>query len=113
MFVKEYNSQRVTVEGAVKKPGVYPLRGGQSLLQMIAQAGGLENDVASGVAVVFRKAEGRRVGARFNLEEIRTGNAEDPGIVEGDTIIVDTSSGKVAFSYFVKALPVASVFRPF
>src|SRR5262249_61773057 len=27
VYVKEYNSQRVTVEGAVKKPGVYPLRG--------------------------------------------------------------------------------------
>jgi polysaccharide biosynthesis/export protein len=27
VYVKEYNSQRVTVEGAVKKPGVFPVRG--------------------------------------------------------------------------------------
>ena len=27
VYVKEYNSQRVTIEGAVKKPGVYPIRG--------------------------------------------------------------------------------------
>ena len=41
VFVKEYNSQRVTIEGAVKKPGVFPMAGGMSLLQAIAQAQGL------------------------------------------------------------------------
>ena len=40
VFVKEHNSQRVTVEGAVKKPGVIPMAGGLSLVQAIAQAGG-------------------------------------------------------------------------
>ena len=40
VFVKEYNSQRVTIEGAVKKPGVYPVRGKTSLLQFIAMAEG-------------------------------------------------------------------------
>ena len=44
VFVKEYNSQRVTVEGAVKKPGVYPIVGGMSLLQAVATAGGFESN---------------------------------------------------------------------
>ena len=26
LFIKEYTTQRVTVEGAVNKPGIYPLR---------------------------------------------------------------------------------------
>ena len=34
VYVKEYNSQRVTIEGAVKKPGVYPIKGKTSLLQI-------------------------------------------------------------------------------
>ncbi|HVX35738.1 MAG TPA: polysaccharide biosynthesis/export family protein, partial [Hyphomicrobium sp.] len=39
--IREYNSQRVTIDGAVKKPGVYPIRGGTTLLQLIATAEGL------------------------------------------------------------------------
>ena len=34
LFIKEYTSQKVTVEGAVNKPGVYPLRGPTTLLQI-------------------------------------------------------------------------------
>ena len=36
VFVKEYKSQRVTVEGAVREPGVHSLTGRTSLLQIIA-----------------------------------------------------------------------------
>ena len=42
VYVREYNSQRVTIEGAVKSQGVYPIRGRSSLMQMIATAGGLD-----------------------------------------------------------------------
>lgn len=41
VMVKEYNSQRITIEGEVKKAGVYPLRGRTTLIQGIAMAGGL------------------------------------------------------------------------
>ena len=44
VVVKEYNSQRVTVEGAVKKPGVYPVRGQMTLLQLVASAEGLSDN---------------------------------------------------------------------
>ena len=110
VFVKEYNSQRVTVEGAVKKPGVYPIRGKSSLLQLIAQAEGLDRDTASSEVVVFRQTPGGRAAARFNIDDIRGGRSEDPAMQQGDVIVVDTSATKVAFSYFVKALPVTSVF---
>src|SRR5258708_8079574 len=40
VFIKEYTNQRVTIEGAVQKPGIYPLRGETSLLRAIAMAGG-------------------------------------------------------------------------
>ena len=41
VYVKEYNSQRVTITGAVKNPGVYPIKGNTSLVQVVAMAGGL------------------------------------------------------------------------
>jgi polysaccharide export outer membrane protein len=109
VFVKEFNSQRVTVEGAVKKPGVYPFRGQNSLLQMIAQAEGL-NDVADSTVVVFRQMEGKRAAARFDIDAIRRGESDDPSLQPGDLIVANSSALKETFGNVIKALPVASVF---
>src|SRR5688500_4784491 len=40
LFIKEYTTQRVTIEGAVQRPGIYPLRGPTTLLTSLAIAGG-------------------------------------------------------------------------
>ena len=40
VFIKEFTSQRITLEGAVNQPGIYPIRGQTSLVQAIAIAGG-------------------------------------------------------------------------
>ncbi|SDR64065.1 polysaccharide export outer membrane protein [Rhizobiales bacterium GAS113] len=110
VFVKEYNSQRVTVEGAVKKPGVYPVRGKNSLTQFIAMAEGLDHDTASSTVVVFRSNEGKRYAAKFDIKEIMAGRADDPPIQQDDIIVVDSSTSKEVFSYLVKALPAVAVF---
>ena len=112
VFVKEYNSQRVTVEGAVKRPGVYPLRGKASLIQVVAQSEGLDREVASSTAVIFRQGPSGREAAKFDLDEIRAGHAEDPQVIQGDTIVVETSAAKVGFSYIAKLFPAASLFKP-
>ncbi|WP_081446211.1 polysaccharide biosynthesis/export family protein [Hyphomicrobium denitrificans] len=107
--IKEYNSQRVTIDGAVKKPGVYPIRGETSLLQLIATAEGL-TDTAQTEIAVFRKADGKSQAAKFDLDQIRSGNAKDPVIVEGDLIVVSDSSLKTAYQGLLKALPITSMF---
>ena len=109
VFVKEYNSQRVTVEGAVKKPGVYPLRGHSSLLQFIATAEGLDQNADSTV-LILRQANGKRMAARFDIDEIRAGSSEDPVVQAGDTIVAGTSAAKETMNNFLKLLPVTSVF---
>ncbi|MFA9476435.1 MAG: polysaccharide biosynthesis/export family protein, partial [Filomicrobium sp.] len=53
--VKEYNAQRVTIEGAIRKPGVYPIRSKTSLLQLTAMAEGLRDDAESSGIVIFRQ----------------------------------------------------------
>ena len=109
VFVKEYNSQRITIEGAVKKPGVYPIRGKATLLQMVASAEGL-NDVADySDIVVFRRKDGKKSAARFDVNEIQAGREEDPVLQEGDVIVANKSMGKQAFQTILKALPLASV----
>jgi polysaccharide export outer membrane protein len=111
IFVKEFNSQRFTVEGAVKKTGVFPLRGQVTLLQGIAQAEGLDRETASNNVVVFRQTATGRAAARFDIDDIRSGRAGDPPLQQGDTIVVESSQSKVMFSYIVRALPAASLFR--
>lgn len=109
VYVKEYNSQRVTVEGAVKKPGVYPIRGKSSLLQMIANAGGFEEIADQGAVIVVRQSAGKRYAGKFDLDAIRKGTVEDPAVQQGDVIIANTSDAKAAFQGFIKLLPVANV----
>ena len=110
VFVKEYNSQRVTVEGSVEKPGVYPYRGRVSLLELIATAGGMR-EVADGTDVmIFRTASGARQAARFNIDEIKSGRAADPPIIQGDVVIVNVSTGKKFYQDILKTLPMVGVF---
>lgn len=109
VFVKEYNSQRVVVEGAVRRPGVYPLKGAGTLLQVIAQAEGLETRADSQV-IVLRQEGGRRYAARFDLQSIKDGQLEDPEIKAGDTVVVGTSAIKEGFENLMRAVPVIGLF---
>ena len=109
VFIKEYNSQRITVEGAVKKPGVYPIQGQMTLLQSIATANGLEQ-ASDQTVIVFRNAAGKRQAARFDLSDIRGGTADDPRLQAGDVVVVNSSALKEAFGNVTKLFPLASVF---
>lgn len=110
VLVKEYNSQRATVEGAVRKPGVYPLRGKTSLMQILAMSEGVDAATASSTIVIFRQENGKRTAARFDLDQLRDGSQKDPDIRAGDLVIVDTSTGKAMLNNFLKLMPLASVF---
>jgi len=105
--VREYNSQRVTLEGAVKKPGVYPLRGKTTLLQVVAIAEGF-TDIGDSTVVIFRQEAGQRLAAKFDISEIRSGAAADPVLQPGDTIVAPTSMTKEAFGMLMKAMPLAT-----
>ncbi len=108
VFVKEYNSQRITIEGAVKKPGVIQMAGGLSLLQAVAQAQGLET-TAETTAVVFRVTNGKRAAVKYDISAIREGKSDDPQLQAGDVIIVPTSDVKEGINTVVKFLPLATI----
>jgi polysaccharide export outer membrane protein len=108
VFVKDYNSQRVTVTGAVKKPGVVPMAGGMSLVQAIAQSGGLD-ELAESTVVLFRAAEGKRLAGRYDVSEIQAGREDDPQLQSGDVIVVPTSDTKLGANYVLKLVPLASL----
>jgi polysaccharide export outer membrane protein len=93
--VKDAQGEKVTVDGAVSKPGVYPLAGRTTLLQAVALASGPDPKLANPKRVaVFRTIGGQRRSAFYDLTQIRTGKAEDPVIYGNDIIVVDESGAK-------------------
>jgi len=106
--VKEFNSQRVTVEGAVNKPGVHALKGKTTLLQLIAMSGGIDRDISDSTVVLFRNADGQRHATKFDVDDIRTGQAQDPLIFPGDVVVANSSPVKAAWSEFIKGMQPAT-----
>ncbi len=110
--VIEAGGSKVTVEGAVREPGVFPLYGKTTLIQAIAMARG-PNDTANVKRVaIFRQIDGQRMAAAFDLTTIRSGKEEDPLVYRGDIVIVDGSKAKENFFNIVRSMPILSVFAP-
>ena len=109
VFVKKYNSQRATISGAVNKPGVYPIAGDTTLMQIVATAGGLVQTSDSTVLVV-RNSGGKRSAAKFDVGAIQKGAAPDPAIQAGDLIVAGNSAIRSGFNTILKALPLAGLF---
>ena len=96
IFVSEYASQKVTVIGQVKKPGMFPVAGRTTLMQAIALAGGLDEVAKKEEIVVFRKQPTGSVNAYVvNMEAIEEGKLTDPVIVGDDRIVVPKSGTAV------------------
>lgn len=56
VFIKDYESKKVAVTGAVKKPGSYEMLGRKTLLEMISLAGGLDVDPGREI-IIFRQPD--------------------------------------------------------
>lgn len=113
LFVSDYTSQKITIEGAVNRPGIYPLSGSTSLLQAIVVAGGVSELANPKGIIIFRVIDGKRMAAVFDLQQIRGGNAEDPRIYGDDLIVIDQSGSKSAWQSLLKVVPVAGMFSVF
>jgi len=108
--VKQFNSSRVTVSGAVKNPGVFPYKG-ETLLQYITMAGGLTPEANSMVVVLRQQGNGPRLAAKFNIADILAGRADDQAMQAGDLVVADSSAVKKGFNTvlnpILRVLPLA------
>lgn len=77
----------VTVEGEVKKPGIYPIKGRATLSQAVAMGEGLSVDGQPDDIVILRTINGQRYAARFDLQQIRLGKLADPELQQADVVI--------------------------
>ncbi len=74
VFIKEY--QKVSVIGAVGKPGQYELVGPTTLLQVIAQAGGLTAQAMNEIFVYRQSPDGQQSIISVRLEDLANGKQE-------------------------------------
>jgi polysaccharide export outer membrane protein len=87
------------VDGAVRKPGPYPLGRRYSLSQALATAGGVDPELNSSDITIFRrKGSSGMEPMSVDYTAVLAGSAADPQIEEDDVIVVPMSSVK----YFVK-----------
>lgn len=112
VFVKDAQSQRITVEGAVSKPGIYTTGGQTTLMQGIALAGGLGELADTKGVVVLRQVNGKREAAKFDFEAVQAGTVNDPVLRGGDVVVVDQSGAKTAWRDIRAAIPVFGLFTP-
>jgi polysaccharide export outer membrane protein len=104
VFIKESVGLRITLEGAVKKPGVYALKGKTTLLQALAMGEGI-NDIGDFSVTLIRVSNHNRVSAKYDISAIRAGRAADPLVYGGDTIVVDESVARTGVQVLKSAIP--------
>lgn len=110
VFVTEFASQRVTLEGSVEKPGIYPLTGRTSLLQAIAMAEGLDDLADPRGIVIFRQIDGQRMAAAFDIREIRAGTMPDPQVYGDDIIVIERSGSRTVVREFLNRMTAFAMF---
>lgn len=111
--IKSSAGRVVTVDGAVKEGGSFPVAGPLTLIQAVALAKGTSEDANPRRVAVFRTIGGQRQAAAFDLTAIRRGQAQDPAIYPGDIVVVDGSSIKALQKQIFNSVPLLSIFRPF
>lgn len=110
--IKSSTAHVVTVDGAVKEAGSFPVGGPTSLIRAITMAKGTTEDANARRVAVFRTIGGKRQAAAFDLTSIRRGEAPDPEIFPGDIIVVDGSRVKAVQKQLLQSIPLLAIFGP-
>jgi polysaccharide export outer membrane protein len=93
------------VDGAVKKPGSYPLGRRYSLSQALATAGGVDIELYSdAISILRRHRAGEVETIAVDLSQVINGTVPDPQLQPDDVIIVATSAGKYLVKRFIGTL---------
>lgn len=88
IVVKAIKSQRVFLTGAVAKQGVYPLSGTTTVLQLIAQGGGLGPFAKVRAIYVLRHENGKEIRIPVNYKKALAGKSDDVVLRSGDMVVV-------------------------
>ena len=88
VIVKAVHSRKVFAMGNVAKQGVYPLGGRKTVLELIAEAGGLGPFAKTRSIYILRKSDGKEQRIPFNYKRALSGKSDNPELLPGDMVIV-------------------------
>ena len=88
IIIKTVKNQRVFIVSAVAKQNVYPMSSGLTVLQLIAQAGGLGPFAKTGAIYILRNQAGKQTRMPFNYKRALSGKGLDPVLQTGDMVVV-------------------------
>ncbi|MDJ0761773.1 MAG: polysaccharide biosynthesis/export family protein [Myxococcota bacterium] len=88
IFVKEYNSKKISVFGQVKQPGTFPYQDGMSIVEAISIAGGFTAMARTNDTTVTRVTDNKKIRFRVPVEEIGQGTEKNFVLRAGDIVFV-------------------------
>lgn len=88
VLIKEFASKGVSVTGEVQHPGVYPVLGARTLLDVLSMAGGLNNVADSRIIVKHRSGNEEDVIVSLKNDDPRNSLANDVQVFPGDLVLV-------------------------
>lgn len=106
--VIESAGQRVTVDGEVRRAGIYPISSKATLMRAVSLAQGFTNLADPTKVYVFRQVGEKKYVANYSVDAIRSAQRPDPRIYGGDVVVVFQSSAKVAMENLKSVLGVAT-----
>jgi polysaccharide export outer membrane protein len=86
VLVTEYATEGISVLGEVARPGVYPLLGPHSLLDIISAAGGLT--ASAGSTVTIRRRNGPEQVVQLDANDPQKALAQDVELQPADMVVV-------------------------
>jgi polysaccharide export outer membrane protein len=86
VFVTEYATQGVSVLGEVAKPGIYPVVGSRTLLDVLSVAGGLTPVAGNTVTITRRQPPQEKLSVVLSGD---SNSQQNVPIFPGDTVFVD------------------------
>lgn len=98
VFIREFTTERIAIEGAVTRPGIFPLAGQMTLLRALALAGGFGPIANPSQVMLYRVNEQKvRESHVYDVDKIRSGKSDDPPIKGDDLIVVQRDGTRVLF----------------
>lgn len=94
------------VDGAVRRPGSFPLTRPYTVSQALVMAGGVDRELAktSAITLFRRRAGAEPENVSLNLSDILSGEAQDPAVGAEDVIVVPISAPKYLVRRFLGVL---------
>ena len=99
VFIKEYQSKRVAVIGAVENPGMYELIGRFNLLQMISKAGGFTEKASDELFVLREGNDGSSGSIRIDLEDLLINGNQELNIPLQANDVINVPVDKIIYVY--------------